>query len=60
MEIKEGLEIKTYQDYKKHQLEIFNIISDTVDLAIKEIANKKPTFLIPDYDKLVDIHDLRL
>jgi len=60
MKIKEGLEIKTYQDYKKHQIEIFNIISDVIDLAIKETADKNPTFLIPDYDKLVNIHDLRL
>ena len=58
MKIKEGLDIKTYQDYEEHKREIFDIISDTLDLIMEEITDKNPTFLISDYNKLVDIHDL--
>ena len=60
MQIKEGLEIKNYKDFQKNKVEIFNIISDTVDLIIKETATKNPTFLIPNYNNMVDIQDLRV
>ena len=58
MQIKEGLEIKNYRNYQKHKQEIFNIISDTLDSVLKEAIQKNPTFIIKDYDKMVNINDL--
>ena len=58
MKIREDLNIKTYKDFKKHQHEIFDIISETMELIIEETTKKNPTFLIKDYDKLPTLGDL--
>lgn len=58
MKLTDKFEIKNYKDYQKHKQEIFNILSDTLDLIIEEAAQKNPTFLINDYDKMVSINDL--
>lgn len=58
MQIKEGLEINNYKDFKRHKKEIFDIISDTMDLVLEEAAQRNPTFLINDYDKLVSFNDI--
>lgn len=56
--IKEGLEINNYRDYLANQHTIFKIIEGAMDLVVKEMAEKNPTFLIKDYDKLVSYENI--
>ena len=51
MQIKEGLEIKTYEDYQKHKHEIFNIIEETIDLAMKDFQKKNASYLWEEFLK---------
>lgn len=56
--IREDLKIETYKDFQKNKYEIFNILSETMDLILQETAEKNPKFLLPfDIDSLVDIKD---
>ena len=57
--IKEGLEINNYRDYLANQCTIFKIIEEVTDLMVEEMAEKNPTFLIKDYDKMANIKDLK-
>ena len=57
--IKEGLEINNYRDYLANQYTIFKTIEGAMDLMIEEMAEKNPTFLIKDYDKMANIKDLK-
>lgn len=54
MELKEGLEIKNYKDFLENKVVCFKLIEGVMDLMVKEMVEKNPTFTIPDYDKLID------
>ena len=54
MQIKEGLEINNYRDFLEKKIVCFKLIEGVMDLMVKEMAEKNPTFLIKDYDKLID------
>lgn len=51
MQIKEGLEIKTYEDYQEHKHEIFDIIEETIDLAMKDFQKKNASYLWEEFLK---------
>ena len=51
MQIKEGLEIKTYKDYQKHKYEIFDIIEKTIDLAMEDFQKKNASYLWEEFLK---------
>lgn len=45
-------------DALKEMYNRFNTFEELMDLIYKEIAEKNPTFLIKDYDKLVSYKDM--
>ena len=58
MRISEDFEINTYEDFRKHGREAFDIIAETMDLIYKDMADHNPTFCIPDYDHLINVKDI--
>ena len=60
MELKEGLKINNYRDLLENKIVCFELIEGVMDRIIEETAQKNPTFLIKDYDKMVNINDLQI
>lgn len=58
MRISENFEINTYEGFRKHGREAFDIIAETMDLIYKDMVNHNPTFCISNYDYLPDIKNI--
>ena len=62
MRISEDFEINTYEDFRKHGREAFDIIAETMDLIYKDLYARNPdiymNLIIPGFDKFAKIGDV--
>ena len=59
IKLSDKFEIKNYkEDFLANKIVAFELIEGVIDEMIKETFKKNPTFLIKDYDKMINVKDL--
>ena len=57
MQLSDNFEIKCYKDFLENQTEVFRLIEDVMEEAVKDMAKRNPTFLISHYNEMVNINE---